>query len=86
MSQTLEEKLLHKKNLLEIELEKEEYYVDKKDNHYKHKLEKKINRIEGFLIGLNYGKIKYTLIIQNKGYNSVIDNQKDHPNITRGKW
>ena len=83
---SLEEKLLDKKRMLEIQLEAEEYHIDKKDNVYKHKLELKISRIEGFLIGVSYAKIKYTPICENKGYNSVIDNQKEYPHITRGKW
>jgi len=86
MKQTLEEKMLDKKRMYEIELEQEEYYVDKKDNHYKHKLERKISRIEGFLIGIAYARIKYTPICVNKGYNSVIDNQKEHINTTTGRW
>lgn len=84
---TLINKLEEKKRILEIELEKEYYHVDKKDNHYKNKLINKINKIDGFILGVYYMKTKYQEQKTQSSFNSIIDNNKDNGiSYTQMRW
>lgn len=54
----LEDKLKDRKRMLEIELEKEQHYVDKKGGVPEMRLKYLLGKVEGALISIDYMKIQ----------------------------